>query len=106
LTAGAGVLAATQAKLKAAHARAYEAEGAEARERKQAFTNAAERARCLVNTTTGEPEQVGEGVAICERALALYEVLDRHDWQQHPAWQRLDAIEQRELAEDIREVLL
>ena len=106
LLAGAGVLTATQAKLKAAHARAYEAEGAEARERKQAFTSGAERARCLVNTTTGDPEQVREGLGVCERTLSLYEILDRYDWQQHPAWRRLDVAEQQELAEDVREMLL
>jgi tetratricopeptide (TPR) repeat protein len=106
LLAGAGVLTATQAKLKAAHARAYEAEGAEARERKQAFTTGAERARCLVNTTTGDPEQVREGLAVCERTLGLYEILDRYDWQQHAALRRLDVAEQRELAEDVREMLL
>jgi len=106
LGTGAGILAATRAQLTTVKARAYEAEGAEARERKQAFVTGAERARILVNTSTGMAEQVKEGVSVCEQTLGLYDILRGDDWQQHPAWQRLEADDRQALAEDARELLL
>jgi tetratricopeptide (TPR) repeat protein len=106
LGTGAGILAATRAQLTTVKARAYEAEGAEARERKQAFVIGAERARILVNTSTGMAEQVKEGVSVCEQTLGLYDILRGDDWQQHPAWQRLEADDRQALAEDARELLL
>ncbi|HEV3445834.1 MAG TPA: tetratricopeptide repeat protein, partial [Gemmataceae bacterium] len=106
LGTGAGILAATRAQLTTVKARAYEAEGAEARERKQAFVAGAERARILVNTSTGMADQVREGVSVCEQTLGFYDILRDDDWQQHPAWRRLETEDQRALAEDARELLL
>ena len=42
------------------------------------------RAQCLVNTTTDLQENVAEGMAVCESALILYQILERADWQEHP----------------------
>jgi serine/threonine protein kinase/Tfp pilus assembly protein PilF len=106
LVVGGLVLAGVRQQLHASQARAYEAEGAEARQQMQAFVEGAERARCLLNTTTDLREHVSEGVAVCEKTLALYDILHRSDWQEHTRCQRLQPKEQRQLAEDARELLL
>jgi serine/threonine protein kinase/Tfp pilus assembly protein PilF len=105
LTAGSALLGAWQ-KLGAAQARAFEAEGAEAREQKKLFDEGHQRALCLVNTTTDTAEHVRRGLAECERTLALYGVLEREDWQQDRLWQRLAPEEQARLAEEVRDLLV
>src|SRR5207237_6190277 len=77
-----------------------------ARERQLDFQARTMRAQCLVNTTTDLQENVAEGMAVCESALILYQILERADWQEHPDCKHLDAAEQRCLAEDARELLL
>jgi serine/threonine protein kinase/Tfp pilus assembly protein PilF len=94
------------AQLNAARVRAYEAEGAEARERKRDFTLCAERARCLIDTKTDLQDNLEEGAAACERALDYYGVLQNDNWHEQSDWQRLDDDERRQLAEDIREMLV
>ena len=42
----------------------------------------------------------------CEETLALYDVLERDDWQQGEAWQLLTAEERHTLGEAVRELLL
>jgi tetratricopeptide (TPR) repeat protein len=106
LAAGGLALAALWNRLEASEQRAHEAEGAVAHEWEQAFMAGAERARCLLNTTTDWHDHIDEGLTVCENTLALYEILDREDWQAHPAWQRLDPTERRLRAEDARELLL
>ena len=106
LLTGASVLLGTRAELEASQARAFEAEGAEALQRKQAFELDHQRALCLVNTTTDRHDHVAEGIAACEQALARYGILENADWQQHRDWKRLVPSDQRLLADDAREVLL
>jgi serine/threonine protein kinase/Tfp pilus assembly protein PilF len=106
LTAGSALLAGTRQQLQAAHARAEEAAWAEARQRKQAFEEEAFRALCLVNTTADVHDHVSQGLAVCEGALALYDVLQRDDGQGQAAWARLEPTERQSLAEDARELLL
>jgi serine/threonine protein kinase/lipoprotein NlpI len=106
LVTGANVLLGTRARLTAAQARAFEAEGAEAREQKKLFDEGHQRALCLVNTTTDTPDYLCRGLAECERTLALYGVLDRDDWQAQPLWQRLPAQDQARLAEEARDLLV
>jgi serine/threonine protein kinase/tetratricopeptide (TPR) repeat protein len=79
---------------------------AAARERQRATAAGTEQALCLVNTTTDVQDHLRTGLRVCEQTLALHHVLERDDWQDDPDWDRLDADEQRRLAEDTRELLL
>ena len=106
LLTAASILSGTRAQLQATQTRAYEAEGAEALQRKQAFEIDHERALCLVNTTTEMRAHMLEGQAVCEQALGRYDILKRDDWQDHRDWKRLASEDQHRLAEDVREVLL
>jgi serine/threonine protein kinase/Flp pilus assembly protein TadD len=83
-----------------------ELKNAQAIEQKRAYENGAERALCLVNTKDDLHDHLREGIKVCEQTLALYGVLDRPDWQQHPDWQRLDDEDRRRLGEATRELLL
>jgi serine/threonine protein kinase/tetratricopeptide (TPR) repeat protein len=89
-------LAATQLQLEIA-----QAEG-----RKRAFDEGTQRALCLVNTTAELSDHLLPGQQACQQTLALYEVLDRDDWQDRPAWQRLEPEERQRVGEDARELLL
>jgi serine/threonine protein kinase/tetratricopeptide (TPR) repeat protein len=91
-----GDLASTQTQL----------EYSQAQDRRRAFEAGTVRALCLVNTTTDLHDHLREGVAVCEKTLGLYSVLDRADWQDGPEWQRLDPEARARLAPDVRELLL
>src|SRR5262249_30684201 len=106
LTTAATLLIGTQQRLKAAQDHVYEAEGVEARQRKQDFDAGHQRALYLVNTAVDGHEHVGQGLKVCESTLALYQVLERDDWQDQPAWRRLPTAEQKALAEEARDLLL
>ena len=106
LLTGGSILMGTRSQLASSQERAYEAEGAEALQRKQAFELDHQRALCLVNTTTDRQDHVVQGIAVCEQALGRNGILDHADWQRHRDWQRLTSAQQRQLAEDVREVLL
>jgi serine/threonine protein kinase/lipoprotein NlpI len=106
LITGANVLVGTRAKLDAAQQRAFEAEGAEAREQKKLFDEGYQRALCLVNTTTDTPDHLRRGRDECQRTLALYEVLDRDDWQQQRLYRRLAPEERGRLADEVRDLLV
>jgi tetratricopeptide (TPR) repeat protein len=106
LLAAAGIVASLRDQLRTAWSSLDKAEGAEARETQRAFLDDANRARCLVNSTTETTDYLSEGLTACEATLGHYAILERDDWQQHPAWQRLEPHDQRLLAEEIREVLL
>jgi serine/threonine protein kinase/Tfp pilus assembly protein PilF len=47
-----------------------------------------------------------EGPDVIRSALDLYGAADRDDWQDQPAWRRLDPEARRRLGEDVRELLL
>ncbi len=106
LTLGAMILTSTQARLAASQTRAYEAEGAEARQLMQKFERGTLQALCLVNTHSDVKQHTAEGRTVCEKTLALFGILDNSNWQAHSAWQRLNVAEQAKLAEDARELLL
>src|SRR5262249_10392208 len=78
----------------------------QAQDRKQQYMEGTERALCLVNTTSEFHDNQREGQEVCERTLALYDVLDRNDWQDNPDWQRLAEPNRRRLLEDTRELCL
>jgi len=89
----------------------------EAQKRKRDFETGTQRALCLVNTNSDLHDRIGgprsapqdhlrQGMNVCEETLALYDVLDGDDWQEHPAWQRLDEDERQRLAEEVRELLM
>jgi tetratricopeptide (TPR) repeat protein len=102
LAAGAGLVAVR------AHLIATQEELAqtEARERKQVFETHTQEALCLVNTVSDTRDHLQRGQAACEKALHLYGVLERDDWQDNPAWRRIPPEERAALAEDVRELLL
>jgi tetratricopeptide (TPR) repeat protein len=103
LALAAGALVLAQRHLEATREQAARAA---VRERQRAAVAGTEQALCLVNTTTDVQDHLRRGVGVCEQTLALFHVLDRDDWQDDPDWARLDADEQRRLAEDTRELLL
>jgi serine/threonine protein kinase/Flp pilus assembly protein TadD len=78
----------------------------QAQDRRREFEQRTVQALCLVNTTVDLLDQTPSGVQACEEALSLYEVLDRWDWQDQPAWQRLQPDERARLARDVHELLL
>jgi serine/threonine protein kinase/predicted Zn-dependent protease len=64
------------------------------------------RALCLVNTRLDMQDHLREGIAACERTLALFGAPEDPDWDRHSAWHRLGTAERRRVAEDRRELLL
>ena len=64
------------------------------------------RALCLVNTRLDLQDHLREGIAACERTLALFGAPEDSHWDQHPAWPRISLMDRRRLAEDRRELLL
>lgn len=100
------MLLGVQTRLAAAQTRVAETEGAEARELAQRFERGTLKALCLVNTHSDLREHADEGRAICEQTLGLFGVLDDAQWHERPLWKRLNAADQRKLAEDARELLL
>jgi serine/threonine protein kinase/tetratricopeptide (TPR) repeat protein len=79
---------------------------AQTQECMRAFEEGTTHALCLVNTTGVLRDHLVQGKEICARTLNLYGVLDRDDWENHPHWQGLNAIERLRLANDVRELLL
>jgi len=100
------LLVGTRHELTAALLRAANGERAEALERKGQFQLGHQRALCLVHTTSELHDHVRQGLEECKKALNLYDVLERDDWQAQPCWQRLPSGDRESLAEDIRELLL
>jgi tetratricopeptide (TPR) repeat protein len=86
-----------------------------AQDRRRSFEERALAALRLGNTgkpvrldpTRGESGDLApEGPDTIRSALDLYGAADRADWQEQPAWRRLDPPTRRRLAEDVRELLL
>src|SRR5581483_2442055 len=65
-----------------------------------------QQALCLVNTRLDLRDHLRDGIAACERTLALLGAPEGADWTKHPAWARLSPEDRRRLAEDRRELLL
>ena len=106
LTLGGLMLAGTQAKLAAAQTRVESAESAEAQQHKHEFEQGTLKALCLINTHSDLQEHATEGRDVCVQTLSIYRILDDADWQKQSIWMRLNADEQRSLAEDARELLV
>jgi tetratricopeptide (TPR) repeat protein len=106
LLTGGAILLSARTQLEAAHARIHEAEGAEAGQRKAEFEAGYQQALCLVNTATDLRDHLPRGLAVCEKTLGLYGVLERDDWQSHRDWRRLAPEQRRTLAEKVRELLI
>lgn len=106
LTLSGWLLLGTQARLAAAQTRVRETEGAEARELLGRFNDGTLKALCLVNTHSDLRDHAEQGRQVCEQTLSLFGILDDPNWQDRPLWRRLSASEQRQLAEDARELLL
>jgi tetratricopeptide (TPR) repeat protein len=81
-------------------------EATQAQERKRDYEEGTIRALCLVNTVTDLHDHLRQGLAVCEKTLAIYGALQRDDWQEDPNWRRLTEDERLQLAEDTRELLL
>ena len=64
------------------------------------------RALCLVHTRLDLQDHLRDGIAACERTLALFGAPEDPEWDRHPAWLRIDPEVRRRLAEDRRELLL
>ncbi|WP_406698946.1 protein kinase [Singulisphaera sp. Ch08] len=79
---------------------------AQARERKRAHDSGVLQCQGLINTILGDESHIRQGIAVCERTLALYALADGRSAQEHPDWVHLAPAERLELAEDRRELLL
>jgi serine/threonine protein kinase/Flp pilus assembly protein TadD len=81
---------------------------AEERALVQQFDDDTIRAFSLVSTTTDLHgyDHLRPGLALCRKNLDRFGVLDHDDWQQMPAWQRMDAGRRAHLLDSVREVLL
>ena len=74
----------------------------EAEERKRKFETGTVHALFYVNTKNELGDHLALGEAACRETLALYEILDRSDWEEQPDWKRIDPQERTRLAEDAR----
>ncbi len=79
---------------------------AEARELVRAHDAGVMRALCLINTQLDLRDHLSEGIAACERTLALLADPGSPDGASDPKWDRLAPADRRRLAEDRRELLL
>ncbi len=109
-TAAAVLLLCTAGALVAARGHLVQAESeleaSQAQDRRRDFEGLALTALRLGNTRDDLRAPAPEGPDVIRKALALYGVTERDDWQNQPAWRRLDEATRRRLAEDIRELLL
>ncbi len=64
------------------------------------------KALCLVNTRLDLQDHLREGIAACERTLALFGAPEDPDWDRRPSWLGLGSEERRRVAEDRRELLM
>ena len=64
------------------------------------------RALCLVHTRLDLQDHLREGIAACERTLALFGAPDDAEWDRRPDWLRIAPEDRRRLAEDRRELFL
>jgi len=103
---GTALLLTTTAKLQATQRRADEAAGSIARERMRQFENGLERARCLVHTISDAPTHVEQSREICEKTLAIYDVLGKEEWEGSRDWQWLNPVERQRLKDGVRELLV
>jgi serine/threonine protein kinase/Tfp pilus assembly protein PilF len=81
-------------------------ETAQVQERRRAFEEDTQQALCLVNTVSIADDQLPQGIAVCERALASFDILDRAVRQSGDAGRRLGEAERQRLGEDARDLLL
>jgi serine/threonine protein kinase/lipoprotein NlpI len=109
-TAAAVVLLCTLGALFAAQGHLVQArdelETSQAQDRGRDFEALALQALRLGNTCDDLRAPAPEGPDVIRAALALYGAAERDDWQEQPAWRRLDAETRHRLAEDVRELLL
>jgi serine/threonine protein kinase/Flp pilus assembly protein TadD len=109
-TAAAVVLLCTLGALAAARGHLVQArdelEASQAQDRRRDFEALALKALRLGNTRDDLRAPAPEGPDVIRAALALYGAAERDDWQEQPAWRRLDDESRRRLAEDVRELLL
>jgi serine/threonine protein kinase/Flp pilus assembly protein TadD len=109
-TAAAALLLCTAGALVAARGHLVRAENeleaAQAQDRRREFEGLALTALRLGNTRDDLRAPAPEGPDVIRSALALYGVTECDDWQDQPAWTRLDPDSRRRLGEDIRELLL
>jgi serine/threonine protein kinase/Tfp pilus assembly protein PilF len=78
----------------------------EARNRLAAHDAGTDEALTLVNTVIERQDLLRQGLAVCERTLALYDPPTGSARSAHPDWVRLSPTERRRVAEDRRELLL
>jgi serine/threonine protein kinase/Flp pilus assembly protein TadD len=84
-------------------------DAAEAQKTRKEFADGTTQALCLGYTRTDLDDlddRRRQGLQKCAETLAKYQVLERDDWQDQRAWQRLDPADRQRLAEDARELLL
>jgi eukaryotic-like serine/threonine-protein kinase len=77
-----------------------------ARETVRAHDAGVLRALCLVNTRLDMRDNLRDGIAACERTLALFGAQEDTQWNRQPTWLVIAPEERRRLAEDRRELLL
>jgi serine/threonine protein kinase/Tfp pilus assembly protein PilF len=78
----------------------------QARNRLAAHDAGTDEALTLVNTVIERQDLLRQGLAVCQRTLALYDPPAGSDRKEHPDWVRLNPDQRRRVAEDRRELLL
>lgn len=76
------------------------------REKVRAHDAGVQQALCLINTRLDYQDHLREGIAACERTLALFDAQEGRAWNQDAGWLRIAPEDRRRLAEDRRELFM
>jgi eukaryotic-like serine/threonine-protein kinase len=76
-----------------------------AKDRKLAHDEGTVQSLCLINTVIDLADNLSQGIEVCKKTLALYDVPGKPG-KEHPDWALIEPAERRRLAEDQRELFL
>ncbi len=79
---------------------------AHARDQVRAHHAGVQQAHCLINTRLDLQDNLREGIAACERTLAIFGSPEDPEWDQRADWMRIAPRERERLSEDRRELLM
>jgi serine/threonine protein kinase/tetratricopeptide (TPR) repeat protein len=76
------------------------------REQVRAHHAGVQQAHCLINTRVDLQDNLREGIAACERTLAIFGPPEDPNWNQRADWLRIAPLDRERLSEDRRELLM
>ena len=65
-----------------------------------------QQAHCLINTRLDLQDNLRDGIAACERTLAIFGAPEDPEWNQRADWLRIAPLDRERLSEDRRELLM